>query len=119
MTTLAQRITETPMAPYMGLIRSMTHEQKQIVVKFITESMEEPKETASSEKLVAMVRKKFNVPESPTTKWFREHAYPMEWDKQEEWNKLTPEQKAYAERLNFGVEDMDPRTVGLIIKYAK
>ena len=31
------------------------------------------KDDISSEELVAMVRKKFNVPESPETKWFREH----------------------------------------------
>ena len=31
------------MAPYMALLQSMTREQKQIVVTFITESMEEPK----------------------------------------------------------------------------
>ena len=43
MTALAERITETPMAPFIGLMRSMTREQKQIVVTFITESMEEPK----------------------------------------------------------------------------
>ncbi|MBQ3753939.1 MAG: hypothetical protein II864_10415 [Prevotella sp.] len=43
MTTLAQRIKETPMAPYLGLLRGMTREQKQIVVTFITESMEETK----------------------------------------------------------------------------
>jgi len=42
MTTFAQRIKETPMAPYMALLRSMTREQKQIVVTFITESMDEP-----------------------------------------------------------------------------
>ena len=42
MTTFAQRINETPMAPYTGLVRGMTREQKQIVVTFITESMEEP-----------------------------------------------------------------------------
>ena len=42
MTGLAQRIKETPMAPYMSLLRSLTREQKQIVVTFITESMEEP-----------------------------------------------------------------------------
>lgn len=41
MTTFAQRINETPMAPYTGLLRGMTREQKQIVVTFITESMEE------------------------------------------------------------------------------
>ena len=43
MTTFAQRISETPMAPYAALLRGMTREQKQIVVTFITESMEEPK----------------------------------------------------------------------------
>ena len=43
MTTLAQRISETPMAPYAALLRVMPREQKRIVVTFITESMEEPK----------------------------------------------------------------------------
>lgn len=43
MTATAQRIKETPMAPYMTLLQGMTREQKQIVVKFITESMEEAK----------------------------------------------------------------------------
>ena len=41
MTKLAQRINETPMAPYRGLLDGMTREQKQIVVTYITESMEE------------------------------------------------------------------------------
>ena len=43
MTALAQRITETPMAPYVGLIRGISHEQQKIVVTFITELMKEPK----------------------------------------------------------------------------
>ena len=43
MTTFAQRISETPMAPYAALLRGMTREQKQIVVTFIMESMEDPK----------------------------------------------------------------------------
>ena len=42
MTAIAQRIKETPMAPYMALLRGMTREQKQIVVTFIKESMDEP-----------------------------------------------------------------------------
>ncbi|MBR6196502.1 MAG: hypothetical protein IKQ72_02765 [Bacteroidaceae bacterium] len=42
MTTLAQRIMETPMAPYTALLRGMTREQKRIVVTFINESMNEP-----------------------------------------------------------------------------
>ena len=44
MTALAQRIKETPMAPYMGLIRGMTREQKQTVVAYITEIMDEPQQ---------------------------------------------------------------------------
>ena len=122
MTALAQRITETPMAPYIGLMRGMSRHDIQIVVTFLNEVMEEAEETkatASSDSLVEMARKKFNVPESPRTKWFREHACPMEWNKQEEWDKLTPAQKAYAKHLKLSVEDMDPRTVGLLIKYAK
>ena len=43
MTALAQRIKETPMAPYIALLRGMNREQKEIVLTFITESMEEPK----------------------------------------------------------------------------
>ena len=42
MTTLAQRIKETPMAPYTTLLQRMTREQKQIVVTFTTESVDEP-----------------------------------------------------------------------------
>ncbi len=122
MTALAQRITDTPMAPYIGLMRGMSRHDIQIVVTFLNEVMneaEEPKATDSSDSLVEMARKKFNVPESPRTKLFRENAHPMEWNKQEEWDKLTPEQKAYAKHLKLNVEDMDPRTVGLLIKYAK
>ena len=43
MTALAQRIEETPMAPYVVLIRGMSLEEQQIVVTFITELMKEPK----------------------------------------------------------------------------
>ena len=32
------------MAPYMGLIRGMTREQKQTVVAYITEIMDEPQQ---------------------------------------------------------------------------
>lgn len=55
MTALAQRINETPMTPYMALLRGMTREQKQIVVTFITESMEEPQVTDNK----AIIREKY------------------------------------------------------------
>ena len=40
--TTTQRIETTPMAPYIGLMRAMTREQKRIVVTFLTETMDEP-----------------------------------------------------------------------------
>jgi len=43
MTALAQRIKETPMAPYKELLDGMTREQKIIVVTYITESLKKPK----------------------------------------------------------------------------
>ncbi len=76
MTALAQQVKSTPMAPYIGLMRGMSRRDIQIVVTFLNEVMdeaEETKATASSDSLVEMARKKFNVPESPETKWFREH----------------------------------------------
>ena len=76
MTATAQQVKSTPMAPYIGLMRGMSRHDIQIVVTFLNEVMEEAEETkaaVSSESLVEMARKKFNVPESPETKWFREH----------------------------------------------
>ena len=43
MTALAQRITETPMAPYMALMRGMTREEKEVVIAFLIDLMEEYK----------------------------------------------------------------------------
>ena len=57
MTTLVQRISETPMAPYAALLRGMTREQKRIVVTYLTESMEEPAVEAKSN--AEIIREKF------------------------------------------------------------
>ena len=57
MTALAQRIKETPLAPYMGLLDGMTREQKMIVVTYITESMDEPAIEAKSN--AEIIREKF------------------------------------------------------------
>ena len=65
------------MAPYIGLMRGMSRRDIQIVVTFLNEVMDEAEEkeaTVSSDNLVEMARKKFNVPESPESKWFREHG---------------------------------------------
>jgi|GEM_PF-900134 len=68
MTALAQRIAETPMAPFTALLRSLTREQKQVVVAFLTDTMDEP-EVKSNE---AIIREKYkNLKVSPKLKRLR------------------------------------------------
>lgn len=115
MTTLAQRIKETPMAPYTELLRGMTREQKMIVVTYITESIEQSKVD-----VVEQVRRKYGLPESESTKWFKEHAkISSEWDRQKAWNRLTDQQRSEATRLHLTAEDMDERTVTIIEKHLR
>ena len=114
MTALAQKITETPMAPYMALLQAMSREEKQIVVMFLIEAMEE------QDSDIDKMRKKLNIPESTKTKWFREHAATgLEWDRQEAWNRLTDQQREEASRLNLSAEDMDERTFYIIQKHLR
>ena len=68
MTALAQRIAETPMAPFTALLRSLTREQKQVVVAFLTDTMDEP-EVKSND---AIIREKYkNLKVSPKLKRLR------------------------------------------------
>ena len=114
MTAVAQRITETPIAPYLGVLQAMTREEKRIVVMFLIETMEE------QESDVDEMRKKLNIPESPKTKWFREHtAVQHEWNRQEAWNRLTDEQREEATHLHLTADDMDERTFYIIQKHLK
>ncbi len=56
MTALAKRIVETPMTPYMDLLKGMTEENKRIVITYIVDTMKE-QESAKSNKDV--IREKF------------------------------------------------------------
>ena len=115
MTATAQRINETPIAPYLGLLDGMTREQKMIVVTYITESMEEPKLD-----IVKHVRQKYGVSESESTKWFRDHTGVMpKWDRLAAWNRLTDKQREEATRLKLTADDMDERTVTIIEKHLR
>jgi len=68
MTALAQKIKETPMAPYTGLLDALTREQKQIVVMYITESMAEQSAKYNEE----IIREKYkNLKVSPELKRLR------------------------------------------------
>ena len=114
MTALAQRIIDTPLAPYLGLLQAMSKEEKRIVIWFLMETMEEP------ESDIEAMRQKLNIPESPETKWFRDHAtIRHEWDRHEAWNRLTDEQRSEATRLHLTEEDMDERTFYIIEKHLR
>ena len=43
--TTVQKIHETPMAPYIGLMQGMSHKQKRVVIAFLSDSMKEPDKT--------------------------------------------------------------------------
>ena len=118
MTALAQRITETPMAPYMALMRGMTREEKEVVVAFLVDLMEEKKgETDTAE----ILRRKYkDLEPSPETIWFRDHAVKHEWDPIAAWNRLTDAQREEAStKLHLTPEDMDERTFAIIEKHLR
>ena len=58
MTALAKRITETPMAPYMSILRAMSTEEKRILIVFLTESLTEADSEAETPKLSKAERKR-------------------------------------------------------------
>ena len=59
MTTLAQRISETPMAPYAELLRKTKRSDMQIVVTFLQEAMEEAEERVAAKSNRDIIREKF------------------------------------------------------------
>ena len=61
MTALAQRITQTPMAPYLGVLSSLSREERQIVVAFLTEPTDAAKSSMSDSELEGLTeqQKKF------------------------------------------------------------
>ena len=42
MTALAQKVKDTPMAPYMDIMQSMSQQQKLVVMAFLVDSMQGP-----------------------------------------------------------------------------
>ena len=68
MSTLAQRIEQTPMAPYMNIMRGMTREEKQVVVMFLKETMDEQPQKSNRD----IIREKYsNLEVSPELKQMR------------------------------------------------
>ena len=70
MTAIAQRIKDTPMAPYIGLMRGMSRHDIQIVVTFLNEVMEEAEESEAVPMTNAeIIREKYkNLRISPRAK---------------------------------------------------
>lgn len=66
MTATAQRVKDTPMAPYIGLMRGMSRHDIQIVVTFLNEVMEEAEETIPPKSNAEIIREKYkNLKISP------------------------------------------------------
>jgi len=61
MTAITQQVLTTPMAPYIGLMRGMNKRDKQIVVEFLNEVMEETddQQPASSKTNADIIREKY------------------------------------------------------------
>ncbi|MBR1789579.1 MAG: hypothetical protein IJ762_10405 [Bacteroidaceae bacterium] len=70
MSAIAQRIKDTPMAPYIGLMRGMSRHDIQIVVTFLNEVMEEAEESETVPMTNAeIIREKYkNLRISPRAK---------------------------------------------------
>lgn len=69
MTTLAMKISETPMAPYIGLLRSMKPQDMRIVVTFLQEAMHEADTKEERDSAADIIRRKFkNLKISQETK---------------------------------------------------
>ena len=67
MTEFAQRISETPMAPYTDLLRSMQPQEMRIVVTFLQEAIAESEKQNPTP--AEIIRRKFkNLTISPETK---------------------------------------------------
>ena len=120
MTALARRISETPMAPYADVLRSMKPQHMRIVVTFLQEAMREAEAKPRKEEksVVERVREKYGLKESDSTKWLKELSDTRkDWDKQQAWNDLSEKQRERAMQLNLTAEDMDERTVAIIEKH--
>ena len=117
MTAAARRIESTPMAPYVGVMKSMSKQDIDIVLSFLHEVKKQAEE---SNDIVSQVRAKYNIPESEEVKWLREHALPApEWDTQAAWDRLTDAQREQAVKLKLTADDMDIRTYCLLTKWVR
>lgn len=106
------------MAPYMALMRGMTREEKEVVIAFLVDLMDEKKPETDTAEIIRRKYKDLKV--SPETMWFRDHAVKHEWDPIAAWNRLTDAQREEAStKLHLTPEDMDERTFAIIEKHLR
>lgn len=118
MTALAQRVSTTPMAPYIDLLSGMNRHDKEIVMLFLSALLDQ--ESEESQTIADRIRLKYGIAESASTRSFRKQANDSgEWDRHKAWNLLTDHQRERAARLNLTAEDMDERTFSIIEKHLK
>ena len=103
------------MAPYMALMRGMTREEKEVVIAFLVDLMDEYKPARK----VPAEFKKLRL--SPTLRWMRLQSSTLpKWDPIAAWNRLTDAQREEAStKLHLTPEDMDERTFAIIEKHLK
>jgi len=82
MSTSAQRISETPMAPYIDVMKSMTVSDMNVVVDFLNEAIRESEEAKRKADDEFLARKMAEINISPETHELFE------------WLRLTPEEAA-------------------------
>jgi hypothetical protein len=82
MSTLAQRISETPMTPYIDVMKSMTVSDMNVVVDFLNEAIRESEEAKRKADDEFLARKMAEINISPETHELFE------------WLRLTPEEAA-------------------------
>lgn len=82
MSTLAQRISETPMAPYIDVMKSMTVSDMNVVVDFLNEAIRESEEAKRKADDEFLARKMAEINISPETHELFE------------WLRLSPEEAA-------------------------
>lgn len=88
MTSLAQQVKSTPMAPYIGLMQSMSRRDIQIVVTFLNEVMEEAEDTTPQKSNAELIREKYrNLEISPEIQRLRGCLKLTEEEKQDERTK--------------------------------
>ena len=82
MTTTIVNIHSTPMAPYVGILSSLSKRDRQIVIEYLqqTSPAEEDHPMETIDDIALAVRAKFNVPESPETQWFKKHPITLSND---------------------------------------